>query len=868
MKKAMSERQIERRKALIEYLKSLIFPGILCLIILVGVYVVLNYKGTAEEQPSIETYGYDGGEEPVILENEKLKLTMDPMTTQFSLLVKDTGKVWYSNPQDADADPIALSMEKGQLKSTLVMSYCSSGGMETIYNSYDKSVENGLYEIEETGDSIRVHYTIGELERQYYVPPVSTVENFEKWLDKMTPENASQVKRSYKLYDIKKLGKKDDKEALLAKYPSLETQKLYIMRDGVGPVVLQSLESMFDTVGYDAEALAEDKELIRSDSGSSNAVFNITMQYRLDGDALVVECPISEMEFYEDSPLYTLCPLPYFGAGGTKDEGCLLVPEGGGALINFNNGKTAQNTYYSNVYGWDMALSRESVVHSTEADFNAYGIINGDSSFLCMLEEGAPYAAVRADVSGKSNSYNYVHALYSITNREQYKFSDALSTGAVFVYQENLPDETLTQRYRFIDSSSYVDMAKVYQSYLKEKYGSRLTQRSDSQTPVAVEIVGAVDKVKQILGMPISRPLELTSYKEAADMITRLSEEGMGNLSVKLSGWCNGGVRQKYLAKVKTISALGSKKDLKNLIDTANGLGVNLYLDGSTQYAKNSNIFNGFFSYRDAAKFISKERAEIYQYSAVTFSQRESSDTYFLLHTDLTVKAAENLADYAGRYGAGVSYQEIGSELASDFYTKDWNSRQAVMNKQLQQMEGLNDSGMKIMVNKGFDYVLPYSEIITNMDLQGSEYTILDEFVPFYQTALHGYVNYTGKSLNLADDYRDELLRSAEYGAGLQFTLMDESVFTLQKTLYTEYFGSEYDAWHDRMMEIYNRYNAELGHTFGQEITGHESLGEGFACTTYADGTLVYVNYGYEDAAAPSGITVPARDYAVVASGR
>lgn len=865
MKKVKSERQIEREKALVEYLKSLIFPVILCLIILVGIYVVMNYAGAKPEEKYIDARGYDGEADPLVLENDKLKFTMDPLTTQFSLLVKDTGKVWYSNPQDVDADPIALSMEKGKLKSTLIISYCSAGGMETIYNSYDKSVTNGLYEIEATEDSIRVLYTIGDLEREYCAPPVSTVESFEAWLEKMTPEDASQVKKSYKLYDINKLGRKDDKDALLATYPSLENQQLYIMRDGLGPVTMQGLERIFDGVGYDTAAFAADKELIQSEAGSAAAVYNITMQYRLDGDSLVVEFPISEMDFDKNSPLYTLNPLPYFGAGGTDDEGSLLVPEGGGALIDFNNGKTAQNTYYSNLYGWDMAQSRDSVVHSTEVDFNAFGIINGDSSFLCMMEEGGPYAAVRADVSGKSNSYNYVHAIYSITNREQYSFGKmTLTSGAVFVYQESLPDETLTQRYRFIDSNSYVDMAKEYQNYLKEKYGSRLAMRSDTDTPVSVEIVGAVDKVKQILGVPVSRPLELTTYKEAADMITRLSDEGMSNLSVKLSGWCNGGVRQKYLGKVRTVSALGSKKDLKKLIETAQGKGVNIYLDGSTQYAKNSNLLDGFFSYRDAAKFISRQRAEIFQYSTVTFAKRESSESYYLLHTDLSIDVAKRLADYAGNYGAGVSFQEIGSELAADFYLKDPNSRQAVLNKQVQQLEELHDSGLKIMVNKGFDYVLPYSDIITNMELQGSDYTILDKFIPFYQIAIHGYVDYTGKSLNLADDYRDELLRSAEYGAGLQFTLMDESVFTLQKTLYTEYFGAEYDAWHDKMMEIYNRYNAELGHVFGQEIIGHKILGENFACTTYADGTEVYVNYGYEDVVSPSGTMVPARDFKVV----
>lgn len=46
------------------------------------------------------------------------------------------------------------------------------------------------------------------------------------------------------------------------------------------------------------------------------------------------------------------------------------MPEGGGALIEFNNGKTSQNSYYSNVYGWDMGQDRDAVVHDTRTYFN------------------------------------------------------------------------------------------------------------------------------------------------------------------------------------------------------------------------------------------------------------------------------------------------------------------------------------------------------------------------------------------------------------------------------------------------------------------------------------------------------------------
>jgi hypothetical protein len=46
-------------------------------------------------------------------------------------------------------------------------------------------------------------------------------------------------------------------------------------------------------------------------------------------------------------------------------------------------------------------------------------------------------------------------------------------------------------------------------------------------------------------------------------------------------------------------------------------------------------------------------------------------------------------------------------------------------------------------------------------------------------------------------------------------------------------------------------------------MNGHDNINDYVSVTEYADGTRVYVNYGYTDYAG-DGITVPARDYKVV----
>lgn len=854
------ELKTERDNKIKAALKSLIFPVILCAIILIGVYVVVNYQNADEEEEIIEVRAYSGDNKDVVMENDALKFVMDPVTTQFTIEVKDSHKVWHSNPEGAANDGAALMEEKNKLQSPLIMSYAVRTGLETTFNSYAQSTLNGIYEIEQGDDYIRVDYSLGDVEKEYVIPPVLTKADYEKWTDMMSTDDANTISQYYKKYNINKLGKKDNKEELLASYPLLETEILYILRTNTKENMRKKLQSIFEGIGYTYEDFLSDKEMDNAEKTSDKPIFNVSVIYRLDGDDLVVEVPYDSLQYKKEYPIYTITPLPYFGAGGANDTGYMMVPEGGGSLIHFNNGKTSQNNYYANVYGWDMCLSRAAVVHNTRTNFGVYGIANENDSFICILEDGRSYASIQADVAGKNHSYNYVNAIYSVSQREQYDVGD-IANSDVYKYVENLPDESLIQRYSFINSGDYADMAEDYQNYLKDKYGDYLTLNTDTNAPISIEMVTAVDKVKQIMGVPTSRPLKLTTYDEAADIITTLKQEGLENMSVKLTGWCNGGVRQQLLKSVSLNSCLGSKKDFKNLCQTANDLNVNMYLNGITQYAIDSNLFDGFFSYSDAAKFISKDRAELMEYSRTTYSERDDLDPYYLLHTELASEMSDNLVAEAQKYNVGASFENDGRDLSSDFYRKNTYTREAVSKLQEERFKSLDST--KVMINMGNDYAIPYVDFVTNMDLRGSEYTILDEYVPFYQMAIHGYVDYVGKPINVSGNIQDEILYAAEYGAGLSYSVMEESAFILQKTLYTQYYGSNFDSCHQDIIDTYARYNSELGHTFNQEMTGHKNLTDTVSCTEYADGTKVYVNYAFSDAEV-DGVTVPARDYKVV----
>ncbi len=844
-------------------LKKLIAPLLILLVIAAGILLIMLYQEPEAEEEVIKLHSYDKDTKNYVLENEKLKFELDAATTQFCVTVKETGERWYSNPPEADRDPLAMTLEKGKLQSTLLVTYSTTGGIDAMYNNYDYSIARGIYDIEAGEDYVKVLYSVGNTKKEYIIPPVIREEEFKELVGKMEKSDALLVQDYYKKYDINKLGKRDDKEALLANYPILAEEVIYVLRDTTKDYLKAKFQVFFEEIGYTMEQYKAHCELDKSIVVQEVPVFNINVIYRLEDGDLTVEIPLQEMEYKEKYPLYSLTVLPFFGAGSTKEEGFLFVPEGGGALIDFNNGKTSQNGYYANVYGWDMAQNRPALIHETETAFGVYGVGKENASFLCLLEDGAAYAAIQADISGKNNSYNFVNSTYNIVHREQYDILDE-TQGNTFVYEKELPEESLIQRYRFLASDSYVDMAKAYQEYLFGKYEGYFVKKEHTQAPAVIELIGAVDKVQQVVGIPLLKPLKLTNFTEAKEIMEDLRNAGIQNMSVKLTGWMNGGVRQKMLNKIRTVSELGSKKSLEALVSYAKQEQISFYFGGTTNYAKNSGMLDGFFSFSDAARKVSKERAQIYDYLSVTYTEDVTEEPYYLLNTKNIGSAMEVLNGYAAKRGAGVALEDVGDMLSSDFVREAPVSRQKALLLQTDKLMQMEQAGTGLMINKGNDYAVPYSDMITNMNLDGYAYTIIDRTVPFYQIALHGYVDYTGEALNLTQNAEQELLKSAECGAGLMFTLMKESAFALQKTKYSRFFGADYSAYRDTLLETYKRYNEELGHVFSQKMEHHNYVTDTMTCTVYEDGTRVYVNYDFEDAVTENGTTVPARDYKVV----
>ena len=168
------------------------------------------------------------------------------------------------------------------------------------------------------------------------------------------------------------------------------------------------------------------------------------------------------------------------------------------------------------------------------------------------------------------------------------------------------------------------------------------------------------------------------------------------------------------------------------------------------------------------------------------------------------------------------------------------------------------------MVNGGNAYAVRDADFITNLNLAGNSYSIIDYKVPFYQIALHGYRNYAGNAVNLAAEKQQEVLESAQSAAGLYFTFMQASERAVQETSFTQYYSANFDAWKDEFVSLYRDYNARLGSLAGALITDFWYESKDVSVTVFENGYAVVVNFGHKDYTAASGTRVPARDYIVL----
>jgi len=841
------------------------------LLILISFLAVSCNARTAKPKPVLmyEISEDAKAQKDVVLENNYLNLRFLPDTAEIILTDKSSGVQWRSNPPNPAADQMTDVVTRQLMESQFSLDYADNSGVGMTLQSGVYSVQRDAYEYEVVNGALEVRYTVGDLARNYRIPPAMNEERMNEYLDRMEDDERGIVESTYRLYDINNLRLNDDKDKLLAEFPELAKIKLWVLRVVSPDFMKEEAEESFKKAGYTMEDFVEDSMRYELSGGAIKPAFSIMLRYILDGKSLIVNVPFDKIGFRAAYPITQLTLLPFMGCGSTTDSGYMLVPDGSGSLIYFNNQKQNQLPYNIRVYGWDEAMPREAVISDNKALFPAFGIHKNGASLFCVIEEGSAYASVRADVSGRNSSWNIVYPFFDIVHGALMDIAGR-NQRAVYLYEAALPEgENITLRYTPCAEPGYMGMAKEYRSWLINNYPVLQNRHVTDGVPAAVEIIGAVNKTQHRFGLPFDLPLKLTSYKETEGIIKDIANLGWKNVHVKLNGWFNRSVDHTVPTKIKLIDALGSKRDFEHIIITAEKDNFIVYPEVDFMFMRDVKAFSGFNLYSDAARFVNRERVQRYPYSFVWFGERKMwGKLNYLARPATTQRMISHFQKQAESYKIhNIAFRNMGSKLAGDYHERRHVSREASMLMRQKKFEELYKADKKIIVNSGFVYAVPWTSIITDMIITEHSFGITDTSVPFLPIVLHGIVPYTGRAINLAEDYTKNLLKTIESGAGLYFSFMEEETAELQETKFRQFYANEYKKWSGDANTLYKKFNADFGHLYNQMIVNHVILAPDVTITEYEDGTRVVVNASDNDYTF-NGNNLSADTYTVIRKGQ
>ena len=780
-----------------------------------------------------------------------MELYINPKTAGIS--VKDLGSsvVWYSNPQLSEGEVASAAMQ-----SQIALEFSDASSHNSGMNSYEDAVESGQFYFQQMENGIRVVYEMGEKAKNYIIPQAISSETFrKKILSKLSQEDAETVEMRYNLYSLGSLGE-NEKEELLKKYPRIEEEDVYVLTENLPEFVLTKLEKIVSQTGYDIEDLKEDNKYHHLDEPETDKVFVVPLEYQLDGKNLIVHVPVEKITTPKDYTLTNLEVLRYFGAADTKAEGYMVVPDGVGAAIDLNNGKTDVKAYSRPVYGYNF--TDDDRIKEPQIYLPIFGMKKGNSSFLASVEKGAASATVSAYVSGTVSSYNHIFTSYTI--REGQKMSVPYANASeMYVYTEAAMSDDITLRLFFQsgDRASYVGMAEDYRQWL---VNSNLLPKNDftEKYTFALDVLGAVEYPDSLFGIPITRRKKLTTFSQAEQIYKALQDSGVNNISMRYLGWANDGLESGPMNRPKAINALGGNQDLKHLIDMVNSEKSNIYLDVDLQFAYSNSLFDCYSVLTDAPKTI---LGESWMRMRKKVSTNVDDSTIFANKPDLFVKYAEQINKQLNGFGnVGVSTAELGRTLYADYSRNNSTDRTKTAQLVSDAAAVLRQNDRKLMVEGANLYALTNASEVTDFPLYSSSAYCIDRDIPFYPIVLHGVMPYYGSALNMAEDVQQSFLRSLEYGAQLKYIWMYAENKELREvdTVYSTV------CWKDTFesaIKYYIEAQKVLSKVSGSAITNHKSVAPDVFATSYENGIMVLVNYT-ESAFEFEGITVPAKGYA------
>ncbi len=578
-----------------------------------------------------------------------------------------------------------------------------------------------------------------------------------------------------------------------------------------------TLSSQSDSVGFSSALYEEGENGItvnyvfkRTLEDGTKINLSLPVSYTLADGALTVEADCSNIigENHDSDVVVTnIDVLPFFGSDTKGREGdYILLPDGCGVTVDLSKNPDEFDSFSLPVYEDNNLLG-------------IFGMKNGDSAFVTLIDEGEEIASVKAQKALSKGGYNGVYGSFEITPTQS-------EEDKVYVCNENYKGKIrLVYRFLSYGNADYIGMAGAVRELLIRKgYLLSASAEEKSAYPFNLSIVFQ-NYVTDSKGRTLSQTL--TTYSQAQEIIDSLKSKGVDNINLRLKGI----LADENIIQAEYSKEPGSKKELENLLSFGDGASVTFYTDASLVTSPSDKAFSSLALGLDGGCLIKDERV----FTSVDKIGESTNALIYLMRKN-------NVHGVCINDAAGYLYGDFSAEsLRFKTDTADIISKQT----------GSVSASGRLMVDTGNIYGVKYADMIVNLPfsakLQGRE---LCTRVPFLQAILHGLVGYSCEPINQSQNSEKAFLKCVEYGAVPYYEWYGADLSTQEETDKSSYLNSitEAQSQYERAAKVFEDLR-------DARITDHYRVKKNVYYTCYDNSTGVYVNYNTK-AVSVNGVTV------------
>lgn len=586
--------------------------------------------------------------------------------------------------------------------------------------------------------------------------------------------------------------------------------------------------------------------------------FEIPVLYTLNSCGLRAEILNDRIVESGNNQITEIALLPYFAASGLNDQGYFLVPDGSGALIEFNNGKSGN--YQQKIYNTNGLMNVKTNKTKVEnALLPVFGTYCNNHSLFAVIDGGAGSSKLYGFTSSENGYYNRIYPQFTYRQSSVVSMlSKTWSPVEISFVSSLAAQENFSVLYCPLQNEygGYSDMANFYRDYLSKTttFGDAVSERESALT---LDFYGGALVERNFCGFPVTVNTALTSFQDAEDICQNLIDDGVKDIRIRYLGITSSGLENKSVPDgFKPASALGGKKGFQRLMDFAGEKGVEIFPDCDFIFYQNSTF--SLLSKMDAARDVSKNAGIFYGYNPSN-GVAETSDYVYALKPSKVFRAASDYLDsYKKQNNPYISFSTLGSFLYADYSEEIYlpHRTKSIFKEILRSYQG---EGFSVMNQAPNAYALEYTSVAVNSPLNSSCFDIEDQTVPFYQMVLHGSVAYTTPAVNMSCDNKETVLKAIETGSGLLYSLSKADYSVIKNDGYDDLYCITAENWLEEIKNNYQKVKAATAGTEGQKIVSHKKAAEGVFCTQYENGISIWVNYNARDVEL-DGMKIPALD--------